>query len=127
MCGTLIDTPSVVDPLKGRIYRCQTVPRGPWVVLKTDLERIGYLDERFFFLGNDDHDYHRRLFDAEGRRPLYVPLSLHAPLALGAVRRRRTGVNREVFNTLNAEKHGSPAFRQFLNSLTSSSIHTAIS
>jgi hypothetical protein len=46
LCGPLIDTPEVVDSLKGAIYRCETVPRGPWVVLKSDLERAGYLDER---------------------------------------------------------------------------------
>jgi glycosyltransferase involved in cell wall biosynthesis len=127
LCGKAIETPDVIDPIRGQMYRCETVNRGPWAVFKSDLQRHGYLDERHFFQGNDDHDYHRRLFDAEGRRPLYVPLSLHAPLALGAVRRRRTGVNRDVFNTLNAEKHGSPAFRQFLNSLTSSSVHIGIS
>jgi len=114
LCGKLIDSPSVVDPLKGRIYRCQTVPRGPWVVLKTDLERVGYLDERFFFLGNDDHDYHRRLFELDGRRPVYVPMSLHSPLHLGAARRPRTGVNHQVFASLKAEKRGSPDFRRFL-------------
>jgi glycosyltransferase involved in cell wall biosynthesis len=127
LCGKAIETPEVIDPIRGQMYRCETVNRGPWAVFKSDLQRHGYLDERHFFQGNDDHDYHRRLFDAEGRRPLYVPLSLHAPLALGAVRRRRTGVNRDVFNTLSAEKHGSPAFRQFLNSLTSSSVHIGIS
>jgi glycosyltransferase involved in cell wall biosynthesis len=127
LCGKAIETPEVIDPIRGQMYRCETVNRGPWAVFKRDLQRHGYLDERHFFQGNDDHDYHRRLFEAEGRRPLYVPLSLHAPLALGAVRRRRTGVNRDVFNTLSAEKHGSPAFRQFLNSLTSSSVHIGIS
>jgi glycosyltransferase involved in cell wall biosynthesis len=114
LCGALIDTPDVVDPLKGAIYRCETVPRGPWVVRKTDLERAGYLDERFFFLGNDDHDYHRRLFEAERRRPVYVPMSLYSPLHLGARRRKRSGINQEVFNTLRATKRGSPAFRRFL-------------
>ena len=114
LCGGLIDTPDVVAPLKGHVYRCETVPRGPWVVLKSDLERLGYLDERFFFQGNDDHDYHRRLFDADGRRPVYVPMSLYAPLRLGATRQRRSGVNHEVFETLRAEKRGSPAFRRFL-------------
>jgi glycosyltransferase involved in cell wall biosynthesis len=114
LCGELIDTPEVVDPLKGAVYRCETVPRGPWVVLKSDLERAGYLDERFFFLGNDDHDYHRRLFDAEGRRPLYVPMSLHSPLHLGATRRKRSGINRDLFKTLRAAKRGSPEFQRFL-------------
>ena len=117
LCGKTIETPHVIDRLKGRIYRCETVNRGPWLVFKSDLERHGYLDERHFFLGNDDHDYHRRLFDAEQRRPIYVPLSLHAPLALGAFRRPRTGVNRDVFRMLKAEKRGSPDFHRFLRSL----------
>jgi glycosyltransferase involved in cell wall biosynthesis len=117
LCGKAIDTPEAVNPLKGRVYRCETVNRGPWLLLKSDLERHGYLDERHFFQGNDDHDYHRRVFEGEGRRPLYVPISLYAPLALGAARRRRTGLNREVFNLLNAEKRGSPAFHVFLDSL----------
>jgi glycosyltransferase involved in cell wall biosynthesis len=114
LCGKLIDTPEVVEPLRGRMYRCETVPRGPWVVLKADLERAGYLDERFFFQGNDDHDYHRRLFEADGRRPVYVPMSLYSPLRLGATRQKRSGVNREVFHSLRTEKRGSPAFRRFL-------------
>ena len=91
-----------------------TVPRGPWAVRKSDLERIGYLDERFFFLGNDDHDYHRRLYEATGRRPVYVPMSIDSPLARGANRQPRSGLNRTVFEMLKREKRGSPAFRRFL-------------
>jgi glycosyltransferase involved in cell wall biosynthesis len=121
LCGRAIETPELIHPIKGHVYRCETVNRGPWLLLKSDLERHGYLDERHFFQGNDDHDYHRRLFDAEARRPIYVPLSLHAPLALGAARRPRTGINRDVFNVLSAEKRGSPAFHRFLDTLTSSS------
>jgi hypothetical protein len=112
--GRLIETPASVEPLKGRVYRCETVPRGPWAVRKADLEAVGYLDERFFFLGNDDHDYHRRLFDATGRRPVYVPMSIDAPLARGTTRQPRTGVNRAVFEMLKREKRGSPAFKRFL-------------
>jgi GT2 family glycosyltransferase len=103
------------------MYRCETVNRGPWALLKRDLERHGYLDERHFFLGNDDHDYHRRLFEAEARRPLYVPMALRSPLAHGAVRRPRTGLNRRLFIALNAEKRGSPGFHRFLDSLGPSS------
>jgi glycosyltransferase involved in cell wall biosynthesis len=126
LCGKTIETPDAVNPIKGRMYRCETVNRGPWVLLKGDLERHGYLDERHFFQGNDDHDYHRRVFEADGRRPLYVPISLYSPLALGAVRRRRTGLNRDVFNLLKAEKRGSPAFRHFLDSLGPPMTPTAI-
>jgi Glycosyl transferase family 2 len=126
LCGKAIETPEAINNIKGRIYRCETVNRGPWMVFKSDLERHGYLDERHFFLGNDDHDYHRRLFGAEGRRPLYVPMSLSAPLALGAQRRPRTGVNRDVFNALRTEKRGSPDFHHFINSLTASHSHDVI-
>jgi glycosyltransferase involved in cell wall biosynthesis len=126
LCGKTIETPESIDHIKGQIYRCETVNRGPWMVFKSDLERHGYLDERHFFLGNDDHDYHRRLFSAEGRRPLYVPMSLSAPLALGAARRPRTGTNRDVFNALKTEKRGSPAFHDFINSLSVSHAHTVI-
>ena len=86
--------------MRGKVYRCETVNRGPWALLKTDLDRHGYLDEQYFFLGNDDHDYHRRLFETEGRRPLYVPTSIYSPRRLGASRRARTGDNRTIFDML---------------------------
>ena len=127
LCGKNIDTPEIVNPIRGRIYRCETVNRGPWLILKSDLERHGYLDERYFFQGNDDHDYHRRVFQSEARRPLYVPIALYAPLALGAFRRPRTGFNREIFAAFKAEKRGSPEYHRFLDSLRSSSPPEVIS
>jgi GT2 family glycosyltransferase len=120
LCGRAIETPHVIDAIRGHVYRCETVNRGPWLVRKEDLERHGYLDEQHFFLGNDDHDYHRRLFEAEARRPLYVPMAIHAPLALGANRRKRSGINEEIFDRLRAEKRGSPDFHRFLASIESS-------
>lgn len=111
---TRIETPDVIDPLRGRFFRCETVPRGPWLLLKRDLERHGYLDERFFFLGNDDHDYHRRLYQAERRRPVYVPMAIHSPLSTGAARRPRSGINRQVFELLASERRRNPAFRRFV-------------
>jgi len=120
LCGRAIDAPERVEAIRGRAYRCETVNRGPWVLLKSDLERHGYLDERFFFLGNDDHDYHRRLFEAEGRRPLYVPISIYAPRRLGASRRTRRGDNQSIFEALKRERRGSPGFHAFLRSRTSS-------
>ena len=120
LCGRAIETPYVVEAIRGHVYRCETVNRGPWLVLKRDLERHGYLDEQHFFLGNDDHDYHRRLFESEGRRPLYVPMAIHSPLGLGAHRRKRRGINREIFDRLRAEKRGSPDFHRFLASIKSS-------
>lgn len=122
LCGTSIETPEVIEPLKGRLFRCDTVPRGPWALSKADLERHGYLDERFFFLGNDDHDYHRRVAAAEGRRPVYVPMMIHSPLRLGATRRERSGINQEIFAMLKRTKRGSPAFRRFIATCLSPSL-----
>lgn len=113
--GSRIDTPGLVEPLRGRRFRCQTVPRGPWAVRKSDLARLGSLDERFFFLGNDDHDFHRRVYASEGRRPVYLPMRLYAPLQAGATRRPRSGANAEIFRLLKHEKRGSPAFHTFLS------------
>ena len=48
LCGRAIDTPDSIDVIKGRAYAVRP-STGPWVLLKTDLERHGYLDERFFF------------------------------------------------------------------------------
>lgn len=117
LCGEAIESPQLVEPLRGRAYRCETVNRGPWALRRSDLERHGYLDERHFFLGNDDHDYHRRLWQAEARRPLYVPMALYAPLERGAARRPRTGLNRTVFCELKASRTGSPDYHRFLDSL----------
>ncbi len=114
LCGANVETPHVVESLRGRIFQCETVNRGPWMLSKRDLERHGYLDERNFFLGNDDHDYHRRLYQSEGRRPLYLPMRIVSPLARGATRRPRSGKNLEVFELLNAEKPGSREFWQYV-------------
>jgi glycosyltransferase involved in cell wall biosynthesis len=113
--GSRIDTPELVESLRGRRFRCETVPRGPWALRKSDLARLGSLDERFFFLGNDDHDFHRRVYVSDRRRPVYLPMKLYAPLQAGATRRPRSGANAEIFRMLKHEKRGSPAFREFLS------------
>ena len=64
----------------------------------------------------------RRLAEAEGRRPVYVPISIYAPLCLGATRRERTGVNLEVYDLLRETKRGSPAFLAFMASLKAPSM-----
>ena len=98
-----------ISAWRGKIFECETVNRGPWLLLKSDLERHGYLDERNFFLGNDDHDWHRRLYQSEGRRPRYIPTQIHSPLLNGACRRERTGINKLVFDEL-VGRSGSPEF-----------------
>jgi glycosyltransferase involved in cell wall biosynthesis len=42
------------------IFIGETVARGPWLLKKSILEKLNYLDQENYFLGNDDHDFHFR-------------------------------------------------------------------
>lgn len=112
-----IEGAETAEKYRGRVYRCETVNRGPWGLRKKDLELYGYLDERHYFLGGDDHDLHRRMYQREGRRPLYVPMRISSPLSDGAQRRVRQGINAEVWRELKGQKTGNPEFRSFVRSL----------
>ncbi len=114
LTGLKITNPSIVDDLRGHSYLVETVNRGPWAVRRSDLERYQFLDEANFFLGNDDHDYHRRIWQAEQRVSVYVPMSLRSPLHLGATRRPRSGCNAKVYELLCNARKGSDAFFEFL-------------
>jgi glycosyltransferase involved in cell wall biosynthesis len=113
-----IQNATFADQFKGFVYQVETVNRGPWALRKTDLLAHGYLDEGGFFLGADDHDLNRRMFEGAGRRPLYVPLNISSPLADGAQRRQRTGVNAEVWSELRSSRSGSAEYHRFLKSLS---------
>jgi len=92
----------------------ETVARGPWLVRRSDLKSLNYLDEKNFFLGNDDHDYHRRLYQSFNKLVGYVPLSIYSIPGNGSTRKKRAGINGVVFNYLKSKKKGSKKFIQFL-------------
>ncbi|QDC70794.1 glycosyltransferase family 2 protein [Candidatus Methylopumilus universalis] len=92
----------------------ETVARGPWLVRKSDLKNLNYLDEKNFFLGNDDHDYHRRIFQSFNRLVGYVPLNIYSIPENGSTRKKRTGINELIFNHLKSKKKGSKEYIQFL-------------
>jgi glycosyltransferase involved in cell wall biosynthesis len=112
--GKLIFTPEVnCDP---GIYIGETVARGPWLLKKSDLDKLNYLDEDSFFLGNDDHDYHRRLFTELGKSVGYLPLLIYSDPEAGSTRKVRVGINKEIFEYLSNSKKGSIGFLSFLKS-----------
>ena len=98
----------------GVCYRGETCARGPWLLKKSDLHRYGYLDEKHFFLGNDDHDFHRRMYQETGRVPGYVPLDIYSIEQDGSTRRARSGLNLEIYKWLQRNKNGSDAYQKFL-------------
>lgn len=114
LTGAQVEDPSIVDGLRGFVYECDTVNRGPWALRKADLESHGYLDQARFFLGEDDHDFHRRLLESEQRRPLYVPMRIRSTLVEGATRRPREGVNAQVYAWMKDSKKGSESYAAFV-------------
>jgi len=92
----------------------ETVARGPWLVRKSDLKLLNYLDEESFFLGYDDHDYHRRLYQSFNKLVGYVPLNVYSIRGNGSTRKKRDGINEVVFNYLKSKKTGSKEYMHFL-------------
>jgi hypothetical protein len=99
---------------EGTYYVGETAVRGPWALRRGDLVASGYLDEAHFFLGHDDHDFHRRMYEAHGTLPVYCPLNIFSPRAAGPTRRERHGTNAEVFALLAETRTWSPEYRDFL-------------
>ncbi|MBT8517329.1 glycosyltransferase family 2 protein [Polynucleobacter paneuropaeus] len=95
-------------------YVGETVARGPWLLRKTDLEKFNYLDEENFYLGNDDHDLHRRMYLKDRKKVGYVPLDVHSISEDGSTRKPRSGINQKVYDFLKNNKNGSQEFRRFM-------------
>jgi len=85
---------------KGSYAQAETVMRGPWCLRRSDLVALGLLDERNYFLGNDDHDLHARAI-TKGLHCAYVPMRFDSPLAVGSTRQERGGQNLEAYKRLN--------------------------
>ena len=85
LCGKAIETPELIDPIKGQVYRCETVNRGPWCCSRATWNGTAISTSVISSRAMTTTITIGGCSSAEGRRPLYVPLSLYAPLALGAV------------------------------------------
>ena len=95
----------------GCFYTAETVVRGPWAVRRSDLIRLGLLDERHFFLGFDDHDLHARATEL-GLTCAYVPMLSHQ--GEGSTRQPRSGVNAEIYAELSARSTEDSGLSRYL-------------
>lgn len=95
-------------------YVGETVARGPWLLRKSDLEKYHYLDEKNFYLGNDDHDLHRRMYLIDRKKVGHVPLDIYSIPEDGSTRKSRTGINQQVYDYLKSNKKGSHEFIKFM-------------
>jgi len=95
-------------------YTGETVARGPWLLRKSDLLTNEYLDEDKFFLGNDDHDFHRRVYQRTNRIVGFVPIHLYSVREDGSTRKLRSGINHRIFEYLKQNKTGSDGLKFFI-------------
>jgi glycosyltransferase involved in cell wall biosynthesis len=72
------------------VWLGQTVMRGPLMIDRDRLHRVGGLDDSRFFLGFDDHDLVIRAFLDHGLRCGYQPVVFRSPIEAGTTRKRRS-------------------------------------
>jgi glycosyltransferase involved in cell wall biosynthesis len=90
-------------------YTTDTNNRGPWMTSKKVISVIGFLNEKDFFLGNDDHDFNWR-GAKKGYKAGYVNVNFNSNFEDGSTRQKREGVNLDVYNWLQKNKKGSKFF-----------------
>ena len=100
-------------PIAGSFYTAETVVRGPWALRRSDLIRLGFLDQEHFFLGSDDHDLHARGWSL-GLTCAYTPVQFAQ--GQGSTRQPRSGTNAEIYQQLSARSTENSALNRFLRS-----------
>lgn len=113
-CGDLIDLPLSASAPR-RLYLHDTVMRGPLALRRDVYDAVGGFDTTHFFLGDDDHDLVARVWEHEGMRVGFVPMSFSSPLDAGTTRRPRPAAAQARFTELRAY-YGAAAEESFLRS-----------
>jgi glycosyltransferase involved in cell wall biosynthesis len=99
----------VGSPLLGEVYEADTNCRGPWLINKYLLNKIGPLDTDNFFLGNDDHDFNFR-GSKLGFRSGYTPVIMTCDINNSSSFQIRTNKNKKIYDYL-LKKKPSSAFK----------------
>lgn len=113
-CGDLIDQP-LSSTTPRRLYLHDTVMRGPLALRRDVYDAVDGFDTTHFFLGDDDHDLIARVWEEEGMRVGFVPMSFSSPLDAGSTRRPRPAAAQARFTELRAH-YGAAAEESFLHS-----------
>lgn len=89
-----------------KFYVCDTVNRGPLLLVRDKLKELGYLDEANFVLGNDDHDLMVRARASKGWICGYVPIEFMSPLRWGTTRKVRSAMDSEFLDLRRKRSNG---------------------
>jgi GT2 family glycosyltransferase len=83
----------------GEVYESDTNCRGPWLINKYLLNKIGPLDTDKFFLGYDDHDFNLRGSEL-GFRSGYTPVIMSCDKNNSSSFQVKTNKNKEIYDYL---------------------------
>ena len=89
----------VGSPLLGEVYEADTNCRGPWLINKYLLKKIGPLDTDKFFLGYDDHDFNLRGSEL-GFRSGYTPVIMTCDKNNSSSFQVKKNKNKEIYDYL---------------------------
>ena len=110
--GNLYNSILVGSPLLGEVYEADTNCRGPWLINKHLLNKIGPLDTDNFFLGYDDHDFNLR-GSKLGFRSGYTPVIITCERNNSSSFQKKTNKNKEIYDYLFKNKSMSSFKRVF--------------
>jgi glycosyltransferase involved in cell wall biosynthesis len=93
----------VGSPLLGEVYEADTNCRGPWLINKYLLNKIGPLDTDKFFQGYDDLDFNLRGSEL-GFRSGYTPVIMTCDQKESSGKQNKNNVNKKIFEYLSNNK-----------------------
>ena len=88
-CGVDVDSPLWMSCAeRSNFYVRDSGNRGPLLLHAARTRLLGYLDEKNYWLGDDDHDLNFRAFASNRWVAGFQPLDFDAPLEFGGTRRK---------------------------------------
>lgn len=93
--GELVKSPHTATFTPNIVYLSHTVNRGPLALRNSMLKELGYLDEKHYVLGDDEHDLFTRAWNEKKWRTGFVPVEVYSPLEWGSTRKSMPGEVRD--------------------------------
>lgn len=106
--GMATEAPHVLNSFDcfNRLVMSHTVNRGPLVLRRSMVEALGYLDEKHYVLGDDEHDLFSRAWVEKQWRTGFVPVEVYSPQQWGSTRKGMPPDTRAYLTSREANRSG---------------------